>query len=251
MGKVAQVGTIKLCMVGTGWGVPFATSAPFPLKLATWLRMGGLRYEDVIENNPGKGPKGKTPWIVDGDLRMGDTELIIDHLSAKYGIDLDAHLSAGERAIALAWRRTFEEHYHQAFEHALFLGEGGRERLAEFGSVLPPVARSIVPFMFANALRKQLHARGLGRHAEKEIVAMGKADLDAASEFLGDKPFFLGDEPSSVDACVFGFLGVSVYVEGKNPLFNHAASLTNLFDYCERMRARYFAEPLHQSAESA
>ncbi len=30
---------IKLFVIGGGWGVPFASSAPFPLKLETWLRM--------------------------------------------------------------------------------------------------------------------------------------------------------------------------------------------------------------------
>jgi glutathione S-transferase len=62
--------------------------------------------------------------------------------------------------------------------------------------------------------------------------------------FLGDRPYFLGNEPSGIDACVFGFLGVTIYVEGDNPLFRHAASLPNLVAYTERMRARYFPETL-------
>ena len=91
---------------------------------------------------------------------------------------------------------------------------------------------------------KQLHARGMGRHPEEVIIAQGKADLDALSELLGDGAYFLGDEPSSIDACVFGFLGASVYVAGDNPLYRHAASIDNLMRYCERMRARYFPETL-------
>ncbi len=235
---------IRLFVVGTGWGVPFSSAAPFPLKLETWLRMAGLPHEVIVENNVAKGPKKKTPWIEDGATRMGDTELIIAYLQRTYGVDLDAHLGVEERALALAFRRMFEEHYHQAFEHQLFLGRGGAERVALFAATLPPIVRSIVPRVFASALKKQLHARGLGRHTEEEIITMGVADLDAASAFLGQKPFFLGEEPSSLDACAFGFLGASVYVEGDNPLFNHAASLPNLSAYCERMRARYFSETL-------
>ena len=79
-------------------------------------------------------------------------------------------------------------------------------------------------------------------------IEMGKADLDAASDFLADKPYFLGQRPSSLDATAFGFLGVSVYVQGDNPLFNHAASLPNLVAYCERMRAQFFPETLEQQA---
>jgi len=237
---------IRLFAFGSGWGIPFATAAPFPLKLATWLRITGLEHEIVVENNPGKGPKKKSPWIEDGEVRMGDSELIIRHLSKKYGVDPDAHLSPRDRALSLAWHRTFEEHYHQAFEHQLFFGRGGSDRLHELASTMPPVVRLIAPPLMLSQFRKQLYARGLGRHDERDIIAMGQADLDAASTFLGDHPYFLGSEPSGVDACVFGFLGVTIYVEGDNPLFRHAASLENLVAYSERMRARYFPETVRK-----
>ncbi len=235
---------IKLFAVGSGWGIPFASAAPFPLKLETWLRMTKIPYEVVIESNPGKGPKKKTPWIVDGDVTMGDSELIIEYLRKKYGVDPDAGLSASDRAVATAFHRLFEEHYHQAFEHQLFFGKGGAGRLAEGVSVLPAVARPLVKTLFTSALKKQLHARGVSRHGEEMLIEMGKADLDAASVFLGDRPYFLGAEPRTIDACVFGFLGTSIYVDGDNPLFRHAASKENLVAYAERMRARFFPETL-------
>jgi glutathione S-transferase len=239
---------IRLFVFGTGWGVPFPTSGPFPLKLCTFMRMAGIPHEIVIENDPRKGPKGKSPWIEYGDTRMGDSSIIIEHLCKRFGVDLDAHLTAEERARALMIQRAVEEHYHQAFEHQLFLGRGGAERLAEYVSTLPSVLRFIVPRVLTKQLRKQLHARGLGRHDENEIIAQGKADLDALSRLLGDSRFFLGDRPSSIDACVFGFLGVSIYVNGDNPLFSHAASLGNLKAYCERMRAEYFPETVKGGA---
>ena len=69
--------SIKLFVLGTGWGVPFPTSAPFPLKLGTWMRMHDLDFEWVVENNPGKGPKGKSPWIEDGEVRFPVHEVTI------------------------------------------------------------------------------------------------------------------------------------------------------------------------------
>ena len=241
---VAPRTPIRVFVFGTGWGVPFPTAAPFPLKLLTWLRMAGLPHKIVIANDPGKGPKGKSPWIEDEDVRMGDSSLIIDHLKDCYGIDLDAHLDSSAKARALVIQRTLEEHFHQAFEHQLFLGRGGAERVSEFASTLPLPLRWIVPRVLRWQLRKQLYERGLGRHDEDEIIRQGKDDLDALNVLLGDadQPYFLGSQPSSIDACVFGFLGVSVYVAGDNPLFNYAASLDNLHGYCERMRARYFPE---------
>lgn len=242
--SVAAQSVIRVFVFATGWGVPFPTSGPFPLKLVTWLRLAKLPHEVVVENDPRKGPKGKSPWIEHDGAIMGDSSVIIGHLTERYGIDLDAHLDAGARARALVIQRTLEEHYHQAFEHQIFLGRGGSERLSEFVSTLPVPLRWIVPRVIASQLRKQLYERGLGRHDESEIIRQGKTDLDALSVLLGDQPYFLGDQPSSIDACVLGFLGVSVYVAGDNPLFSYAASLGNLYRYCERMRGRYFPETI-------
>jgi glutathione S-transferase len=113
------------------------------------------------------------------------------------------------------------------------------------------VLRWIVPRVMTKQLRSQLYARGLGRHGEAEIIAQGRADLDALSRLLGDRPYFCGDRPSSIDACILGFLGVTVYVTGDNPLFSYAASLPNLKSYCERMRAAYFPETLSAKLEDA
>jgi glutathione S-transferase len=233
---------LKLYVLGSGWGVPFVTAAPFPLKLVTWLRMAQLPHSVIVENDLRKAPKKKSPWIEEGSLRMGDTELVISHLKTKHGVDPDRQLSPADRALATAWHRTFEEHYHQAFEHQLFFGRGGTSRLGVMFGDVPGVVRPIVRRLVTSALRRQLHARGLGRHEPDLIVAMGKADLDAASEFLSSKPFFLGDQPHTIDACAFGFLAASVYVEGDNPLFRHAASLPNLVAFVERMRSRFFPE---------
>lgn len=236
--------SIELHAFGSGWGLPFRTSAPFPLKLAAWLRMAEIPYDFVEANDPGKGPKGKSPWITHGGEPVGDTTLIIERLRAHFGVDLDAHLDKRQRAISVAVKGMLEDHYHQCFEHQLFFGRGGPERMDEFAQKLPIPLRWLVPAVMSRAFDKQLRARGMGRHTEDVILAQGKADLDAVADLLGDGPYFFGDTPSSIDACVFGFLGVSVYVEGHNPLFRHGASKDNLMRYCERMRARYFPETL-------
>jgi glutathione S-transferase len=236
--------SIRLFAFGSGWGVPFATAAPFPLKLATWLRMAEIPFDFVLANDPGKGPKGKSPWIEYGTVRMGDSTLIIEHLAERFRIDLDAHLDPRQKALAVSIQRMLEEHYHQCFEHQLFFGRGGERRLQEFAATMPIPLRWLVPTVLKRAFGKQLYARGMGRHAEDVIIDQGKSDLDALAELLGDQPYLLGDHPASIDACVFGFLGVSLYVAGDNPLYQYGASLGNLMRYCERMRARYFPETL-------
>jgi glutathione S-transferase len=240
----ATTDPIRLFAFGSGWGVPFDTAAPFPLKLATWLRMAEIPFTFVVANDPSKGPKGKSPWIEYGTERMGDSSVIIAYLEKRHGIDLDAHLDARQRALAVSVQRMLEEHFHQCFEHQLFFGHGGEARLREFAAPMPIPLRWLVPTVLKRAFTKQLHARGMGRHAQDIIIAQGKSDLDALSELLGEQPYFLGEQPSSIDACVFGFLGVTLYVAGDNPLYQHGAAIENLMRYCERMRARYFPETL-------
>ena len=134
------------------------------------------------------------------------------------------------------------------FEHQLFFGRGSDERLREFAATMPIVLRQLLPTILKRVFSKQLYERGMGRHSDEVIIAQGKADLDALSELLGDQQYFLGDRPASIDACVFGFLGVSLYVEGDNPLYRYGAAQENLMRYCERMRAQYFPETLEKLA---
>ena len=80
---------LTLVTVGPAWGLPFQSSAPFPVKLECWLRLAGIPYQGHIENNPGKGPKKKTPWIVTAEGAMGDSELIIEWLKKTRQVDPD------------------------------------------------------------------------------------------------------------------------------------------------------------------
>jgi glutathione S-transferase len=223
------------------WGLPSA--GPFAIKLLAWLKLTGIPYEQVIEDNPSKGPKGKNPWIeIDGEP-MGDSELIIDFLSEKYGVYLDAGLSAEQKAIGLAWRRTFEEHFHQVLEWELFEHPAGATYMrSALASQMPPVIGPLVFSMLSAKLRKQLYARGLARHTPEVIAAKGRADVDGLSAFLGNRPFLLGDQPQTADTAVFGQLAPLVYWPMETPVASHAKSLGNIVDYCDRMRARCFGK---------
>lgn len=43
-----------------------------------------------------------------------------------------------------------------------------------------------------------MKAQGIGVHKPDEILEFGKSDLKVLSDMLADKPFFFGDEPTSV-----------------------------------------------------
>lgn len=47
-------------------------------------------------------------------------------------------------------------------------------------------------------LSKKVKAQGIGVHTPEEIENFGKEDLKVLSDLLADKPFFFGDEPTTV-----------------------------------------------------
>lgn len=50
---------------------------------------------------------------------------------------------------------------------------------------------------------KKVKAQGIGVHKPEEIEEFGKNDLKVLSEMLEDKPFFFGDEPTTVSELLF------------------------------------------------
>lgn len=82
----------------------------------------------------------------------------------------------------------------------------------------------------------------MGRHSREEILAIGKADITALADFLADKPFFLGAEPTSLDATAYPFLANVLWFPLDTPIKAHAAARPNPQSYCERMKARYYPE---------
>ncbi len=232
---------ITLYQFEPAFGLPNAS--PFCLKLETWLRMAGLPYEAprMTLSAMGRSPKGKLPYIVDEGKTIADSTFIIDYLTATYGVGLDGWLTAGQRAQALAFQRLMEENLYWAVVYSRWLSpDGWALTRAAFFANLPGPLRWIVPPLARRGMRKQLHGHGMGRHREADIYAIGQRDITALADFLGDKPYFLGETPCSLDATAYAFLANLLWVPVESPLKQHARQYPQLEAYCQRMRSRYY-----------
>lgn len=228
---------LRLFTFGPAFGLP--TAGPFGLKLELALRMAGIAYERVYEDDHRKGPKRKSPWIEQGDVRMGDTELILAHL----GVDLEGHLDPVERARGVLLRRALEEHWHQVLEYELFVHPAGYATLdAQIARVVPGFVVGIVGWYLRRNFRLHLFERGIARHAPEEVERLGNADLDALAAVLDRREWAVGDAPSLTDCAVFGLLAPALWSPAPTPCFTHAKRLAPLTAYAERVRARYFPE---------
>jgi len=216
--------------------------SPFCCKLETWLRIACIPYEVVDTPDPRKGPKGKLPFIEDAGRRIGDTSLIVDYLAKTRGVDLDRHLDASQRAIALLVQRTLEEHFAFVILYTHFIrADGWRHTRASFDSV-PAVARALVASMARGRMRKILRLQGVLRHSDKEIIEFAVRDWRAVLTVMGDGPFFFGNEPTAVDAIVFAALATTVLTPIESPVGDFLRSQPACVAYAERMRARFFPE---------
>jgi glutathione S-transferase len=226
---------LKVFTFAPAWGLP--TAGPFALKLLKWLELAGMPYTQVIEQLSQKGPKGKNPWIeLDGQL-IADTEIIIDLLARRSGFDIDAGLTPEQRGLSHAVRRMVEEHFHMVLEWELFVhpaGIAGGARQMARESVPAPLAGLATTYITRH-FGRQLHARGIARHAPEIIAAKARADLDALETLIGDKDYLAGNRPCMADVSAYGLLMPMARWPMKTPAGDSIKSRPRLMAYLDRM----------------
>ncbi len=241
---------IKLYQFVPAWGIP--NLSPFCVKVETYLRMAGLPYE-VVDAIPLQGPKGKLPFIEDNGKRIGDSRFIIEYLKQTYGDSVDDHLTPPERAVSNAMQRLIEDDLFWAFMFARWgkRDKNWAENKHALFSKLPPVVRGLVPVLVRRHILKVFRGQGMGRHTEAEIYQLGRQDLSALSDQLGENPWFMGVKPTTLDASAFGSLVNILWCPIESPLKEHLSTLTNLTAFCERVKEKYYARPVAGQAVRA
>jgi len=230
---------IKLHQFPPLYGLPNAS--PFCLKLETYLRMAGLPFKVVWDTEMAKTPKGKMPYIEDGEKVIADSGIIIDYLKATYGDVLDAHLSPKEKAVTLAFTRLLDEHLYWSLIYQRWIAPAGwKTTQVEYFRGLPAPLRLVVPHIARRSINKQFWGQGMGRHTEQEIYALANANLTALSDYLADQAFFHGENPSTLDAVAYSHLANLLWTPYDSPIKRHALALPNLEGFCRRMRDRYY-----------
>lgn len=230
---------IKLIQFPRMFGLP--NPSPFCIKAEVLLKMARLAYECEFVGNPGKGPKGKLPAIVDDGQAIGDSEIIRWHLERKYGADFDKGLSPAERAVGHAFSRMAEERTYWVLVYSRWIEDANwllfRDNLF---AGMPAFLRAVLGPQLRRRVRSMLRAQGLGLHSRDEIYAMGAKDVGAISVQLGTKPFLLGNEPTSADATVWPYIVGTLVPPFESPLKQVMQKHPNLVEYSERMRLRFF-----------
>ncbi len=176
------------------------------LKVETWLRLNGIKYENVDHKMKFRSKKGQLPFVELNGEEIADSTIILRELGQKYGKDIDACLSTEQKSVAHATISMIENHliwvvhcwrtknldqmlkgYKVNLQHAL-------------GTRIPNgILNFFFKFTFGRKGARKVKAQGMGVHTPEEVLQFGCDDLKVLCDMLADKPFFFGDEPTTLD----------------------------------------------------
>jgi glutathione S-transferase len=229
---------LKLHVFGPYFGLP--DGSPFCIKAILLMKLSGLPFEQAKMSFK-KAPKGKAPYLQDGDTIVADSHFIKMHLETKHGVDFSGGYGAEDLAKGWAVARMAEEHlYFMNGYERWMVDENFWKGPYQFFADAPAPVRPLVARLIRRSVRKMHHAQGLGRHSDAERFELAKGDFSAIEDMLGNKTYFLGDRVSGIDASVFPFIWSACCKFFKSDNGDYVRTRPVLMAYLTRMRDEFF-----------
>jgi glutathione S-transferase len=203
----------------------------YGLKVFAFMRLAGLPFVHDHIFDASAAPRGQLPYIVDDGKAVGDSETIIAYLNSKYRLTIDSGLTIRDRQLDLlvarvlddlywvmSYSRWKDERYWPAFQAALLrehpsLTEAGLAKARDFNA-------------------QRYYFQGIGRCTPDAAYARGLADLDALDDIVSSGAYVHGENPTSVDASIYGFIANIYFYDIETPLKRMVASRPNLVRHC-------------------
>jgi glutathione S-transferase len=208
----------------------------YGLKVYAFLRLAGIPFEHRNIFDASAAPRGQLPYLVDDGEAIGDSDSIIEHLTRKFGVTLDAQRTSRERDLdrligrllddlywVMSYSRWKDEAFWPAFRDAL---------LQEHPSLTPESLQKAREFNF-----QRYHFQGIGRFAPPAAYARGLADLEVLAHLVPAGAYVGGVRPASCDAAIYGFIANIYYIGIETPLRQFVCGHANLVAHCEALHA--------------
>ncbi|MEP1555039.1 MAG: glutathione S-transferase family protein [Paraglaciecola sp.] len=231
---------IKLYSFGPSLNVP--DPSPFVLKVNFLLTVSKQPFE-VLSGTQylQKAPKGKLPYIEDGNKTVTDSFFIEKYLKDTHKVDVNSHLSTEQKAISHLACASLEERLYWCIVHFRWVYQSNWEIIKPiFFGGMPFPLNKIIPKVAKKGMIKAMHGHGIGRHSEAEILQIAEAQLHAMSDLLGDKEYFFNNKLSLLDITSYAMLVQILLPTMPSPLVNLTKRYSNLVTFCERMHTRYY-----------
>ena len=207
-----------------------------PLSLA-----GKVRFHICI-NSPNEGA-----------TEIPDSNIIISLLRNKFGIDEKEKniLSLEQRVVAHSFTRMLEEHTTQIgfyYRYGLHMQEfykaiipSGWFASSGTGGIKTWLISKMWVSIMQSVFIKKKKWVSFGRHSDDEQWSFSFQDLQALSDYLGEKEYFFGDDATTIDCTIFGHLAQFLYIPIDFPQKEYMNEHSpNLVRYVDRFKEQYW-----------
>jgi glutathione S-transferase len=203
----------------------------YGLKVYAFLKLAGVPFKHEHIFDASKAPRGQLPYIVDGDDTVGDSGAILDYLTRKYRLTIDAALTQAQRTQDLlttrmlddlywvmSYSRWKDDRYWPLFRDALKrehpqLSDEGLMKAKEFNA-------------------QRYYYAGIGRYEPDAAMARGLADLAAIADLIPPRDYVHGEKPTGIDAGLYGFVANIYFYDIDTPLKRFVVAHDNIVRHC-------------------
>jgi glutathione S-transferase len=184
------------------------------------------------------------PILKDGMTEVQELFKIINYLKKKgYNIDETAGLSKSELAESLAFSALIENNLYDALLYIMWLENENNAKKTQqqtYNKSLSFIERYFLQGKIQETAKERLKDMELVKVNDELVpeVYLNAHDAYASlSTKLGNKKYFFGDKPSTLDAIAYGHLALHCYPNLQNPkLFTMISfEFPNLIQFCQRI----------------
>ena len=206
----------------------------YGLKVFAFLKLTGLPFVHRHIFDASAAPRGQLPYIDDDGEVVGDSDMIVAYLIDKYRLTIDDGLNPAQRDTRQMVMRMLDDLY--------WVMSYSRWKDEAFWPAFRDALRREHPGLTNEGLQKarefnfqRYHYQGIGRYAPDAAYARGIADLRVLANLISGKATFFGDQPTSVDAAIYGFIANILFYPIDTPLRLFVAASPDLIRHCTDM----------------
>lgn len=233
---------IKLHAFGPAFGLP--DPSPFVTKVALYMKMAGIEFESIEGvASLRSAPKSKLPFIEDNEKIVADSVFIIDYLKQQYQVNLDDWLKAEQAASAQLIGKSLDENLYWVIVYSRWVRDDVWPTIEkQFFSDLPFPINKLIAKSARSATKKQIMGHGIGKHSNDEILDIAEKSLNSLSTLLGDKRYFFGDQPCSLDVTAYAMISSLTQSTLDTQMNQKALQFENLVDFVKRITQEHYPE---------
>jgi metaxin len=239
--KNGKVSKITLYQWGPKPEWKLASFDPHCLIIQAYMKFAKVPYDVNSCNNPHMSPSNTLPMlVVNGERVVTNYHNIITFLS-EMGYDLDRELSEIQKADVRAYSVLLDELLYSAQLYNWWMEP------TNYNTVTHLTFAKALPFPLSWFLPRRLKQRVTARlrntdmHTSERVYSEAESCYRVLSTKLGEKTFFFGDTPCTLDAIAFGYLATQLVPPFPNrTLHTLIAQHSNLVRFCNHILDTYF-----------